>query len=108
MKFLSGLYAPILKKNLLLYNLLITLTVILIYIVVLFAFWGIMILIAIHYAELSGISAAHVLESILIAVILPIFWGVIDFVFCLFLLLRNLKFSRPEIPEISLEKNDII
>ena len=96
MKFLEKLFRSVLKANLILYNLLVTISVIIIFFI-LFITLSLIVLIAVTaYSSVNGLASSMLLESIIIALVLPIVIGIIDFIFCLFLLFKNLKFAKPE------------
>jgi type III secretory pathway component EscU len=96
MKFLEKLFRPILLKNLILYNLLVTLSVIIIFFILFIVFSLIALIAVTTYSSVNGLASSMLLESIVIAIVLPISFGIIDFVFCIFLLFKNLKFAKPE------------
>ncbi len=96
MSFLSRIWQPLLRKNLILYNLMVTLSTIIIYFVVFAMLSFLLLLIALTLAALNGIENFLVLENIIIAIILPVLIGIGDLIFCIFLLLKNLRLSKPE------------
>ena len=99
MKFLQKIFRPVLMKNLQIYNLLVTLSVIIIFFILFIAISLILLIAATTYASLNGLASSMILESIIIAIVLPILVGIVDFIFCLFLLFKNLKLIKPDFSE---------
>jgi len=96
MKFLSKLLHSILRKNLLVYNLLVTFSVIVIFFIIFVALSVLLILAATGYAKAVGFAASLILENIIVALALPIIIGLLDFIFCILLLFSNLKLTKSE------------
>lgn len=96
MIFLGRIWQPLLRKNLILYNLMITISTIIIYFVILVFLSFLLLQAALILAALNGIEKFLVLENIFIAIFLPLLIGIGDFIFCIFLLMKNLRLSKPE------------
>jgi len=93
MNFLEKLLNNILKKNLFLYNFLVTL-------ITLFIFFGIfflgslLVLVIGYYIASSANTDATSLGAILLTIIIPLVIGILDLALCIFILIVNLKFKK--------------
>ncbi|MCK5050880.1 MAG: hypothetical protein KAS53_04030 [Candidatus Cloacimonetes bacterium] len=95
MNFLEKLLKNILKKNLFLYNFLVTLITLLIFFGVFFL--GSLLVLAIgYYIAFSANTDAASLGAILLTVVIPLVIGILDLALCLFILIVNLKFNNPK------------
>lgn len=88
MNFLEKLLKNILQKNLIIYNFLVTLITLLIFFGIFYL--GILLILALQ-------TAAPFNDPLLSTLIAPIILGILDFAFCLFILIVNLKFRNLEI-----------
>lgn len=97
MRFLSQLFSSILRRNLLLYNFLVMISVLFVFFLIFLIISSLIIISVKVLSNAFGIAEALILEYTLVSLILPILVAIADFVFCFFLLIINLKLSRPEI-----------
>ena len=95
MNFLEKLLNNVLKKNLFLYNFIVTLFTLIIFFGIFFL--GSLLVLAIGYNFINPANTdASFFITILITIIIPLVIGILDLTLCLFILIVNLKFKIPK------------
>lgn len=93
MNFLEKLLQRVLHKNLLLYNFVVTISTLLIF----FGIFYLSIILIQALVNYGVFNNSISFNSVLLTIIIPIIIGILDFAFCLFILIVNLKFKSIEV-----------